>query len=531
MAVLKGLHAGARGRLTEGFRSKDGGALDAADLVTELDLGRKVDLSPLRAVVGEAMKRFEFEPSKSDPWLGPRIHAALRLTRREAADKRIWAYLTVLEFPHYVRWRWSKEGQDAPVPFERFVGHESAKSLAKLWWVAELGRNGSDYRPAVAALKIPGFYWWQKMNFIHHKVGAIAAIRFLSEFGTTGATTAQVLELVKKLNFALRTVSVDSIALSPPTDADAVREWIGEQIDETTIIRDELPRGPDEAAVKEADIVAVRAFLDALAERINLTEAKGKKREHPKNSETGAAEVRGGTSEVVVASTPLGARWTEVGDAHGELGAMISAAAPLKDQTGTSRRFERGMIISHPSKGSFVLTTPVASVWLTSGAEGGSLGYPTRDEASLGGDVSRGRFAYFEGGLVVAWEASARSQNRAPILLEQTDIVFQHWQKLGGEQGWLGWPIAAGRAMTDNRGRLLACERGTVVCHPIKGPFALGIEVFQAWLASEGFEGTLGAPVADEGPRPGGVAGSTIARFERGQITFEPGVGVRVEAL
>jgi len=286
MGVLKGLDVGARVLLTEDFRKQDGGTVDPADFVVEL--GRKIELGPIHSVIGEAMKQFKVETDPrlgSDPWLGPRIHAALRLTRREAADKRIWAYLTVAEFPHYVRWRWSPV-DDASVPLDRFIGHESANALAKLWWATELARNGADYEPAAAALSIPGFFWWQKLNFSHHKAGVIAAIRFLSEYGTSGATNTQVLEMSRALNLALRTVCLDAVAFSPSPDAHALREWIGEDIDETLIIGDDLPRGPDEARVPEADIASVLRLLHDLAKRINLSEAKQRKLRQPLRNET-----------------------------------------------------------------------------------------------------------------------------------------------------------------------------------------------------------------------------------------------------
>lgn len=109
MSILMGLNPGARALVTEDFRKGEQTAVDVTDFVTELELGRKIDLAPLHAVVQEAMKRYEFEPYKSDPWLAPRVHATLRLTRREAANQRIWAYLALVEFPHYVRWRWEGE--------------------------------------------------------------------------------------------------------------------------------------------------------------------------------------------------------------------------------------------------------------------------------------------------------------------------------------------------------------------------------------------------------------------------------------
>jgi hypothetical protein len=271
MTTLRGLNPGVRALLTDDFR-QNGGHVDASEfVVADLGLGRQVNVEPLRAIVDEAMSRFASDPVRSDAWLGPRVHATLRLTRREAADKRVWAYLCVVEFADYIRWRWPPRDEETPVPYERFVGPESVNALGRLWWAAELVRNGSDYKPAAHALSINRFYMWQKLNFLHHKAGAVAAARFLIEFGGKGASNTEALAMGKALNLALRTLSLDAIASSPPPDGDAIRDWIAGRVDETTMMGDELPEGPDEAAVPEADLIAVRRLLDQVAARISLS--------------------------------------------------------------------------------------------------------------------------------------------------------------------------------------------------------------------------------------------------------------------
>lgn len=273
MSTLKGLNPLGRRLVTEDFRRGDPATVDGGSCVEDLGLGREVPLAPLRGVVEEAMKKFENDPPKSDPWLGPRVHATLRLTRREAADKRIWEYLTVVEFPHYVRWRWERiDNPDKVVPQDRFLGEDSKNALAKLWWATELTRNGSDYKRSEIALGISRFsVSWLHLILAHHRAAALAVVDFLDNYRSEGATDAQGQVMAKATNVALRTLCLDALAASPPTDAEAVREWIQEKIDETTMM-DELPRGPDEAPVPDTDIATVRKFLDDLAERIQLGE-------------------------------------------------------------------------------------------------------------------------------------------------------------------------------------------------------------------------------------------------------------------
>lgn len=276
MSVLKGLSPAGRVLVTEDFRSGTVPTVDAEDFVTDLPFDRVIDLTPLRGVITAAMTR---EPRDSDAWLGPRIHATLRLTRREAGDKRVWEYLTVVEHPDYVRWRWgNSDHPEDPVPQDRFLGEDSKNALARLWWAAEMTRNGSDYSRTVRALNISRFsVSWLHLILSHHRAAALAVADFLHTFNTTGATDTQGQVMAKAVNVALRTISLDALANSPPTDAVAVRDWIAGKIDETTMI-DELPTGPDEAPVPEEDITAVLTFLNELAERIRLTEVKGERR-------------------------------------------------------------------------------------------------------------------------------------------------------------------------------------------------------------------------------------------------------------
>src|SRR4051794_6281576 len=45
---------------------------------------------PIRELVDEAIDRFESTPTRADAWLAPRLHAALRITRREASNSCLW---------------------------------------------------------------------------------------------------------------------------------------------------------------------------------------------------------------------------------------------------------------------------------------------------------------------------------------------------------------------------------------------------------------------------------------------------------
>ena len=130
------------------------------------------------------MRRFtDAQRATSDRWLGPRLHSALRLSRREAARRGVWRFLGVCVVPDYVRWRFSGDRDDpeSPAKLERFVGADYKQALSRLWWMSEMFRNGPDYEPATRALGnqdvINNLF---RMNVAHHRPIALGAVRVLS---------------------------------------------------------------------------------------------------------------------------------------------------------------------------------------------------------------------------------------------------------------------------------------------------------------------------------------------------------------
>ena len=140
---LRLLDPAAGDRITEEFRIS-GAAIDVEDFVR--DFHRPVDIGPMRAVVERAMslEKFNEDYQASDAWLAPRVHATLRLTRREAADRRLWAWLGVVGLPRYVRWRFRREDSKGTAE-KRFIGmmHRD-HAVARLWWGAEMTRNAAE---------------------------------------------------------------------------------------------------------------------------------------------------------------------------------------------------------------------------------------------------------------------------------------------------------------------------------------------------------------------------------------------------
>lgn len=126
--------------------------------------GSAVPLEPLLRVVNQSDP--EWSRTEMDQWMVSRVHRALPLSRRQAADARVWHWLCVRAAPEFVWRRW---GDGVIVPAldvldqhlttalgSRFLGGSSLNgvsrnALARLWWTAESLRDGDDYALAELA--------------------------------------------------------------------------------------------------------------------------------------------------------------------------------------------------------------------------------------------------------------------------------------------------------------------------------------------------------------------------------------------
>jgi hypothetical protein len=236
---------------------------------------KKPDTDHLSGIVAKAMEKFsETKREESDRWLAPRVHATLRLTRREAGDPGIWSYLAVEVVSDYVRWRW--KGTDGAVAAERFVcGEYNKHGLARLWWGAELTRNGSDYSPTGLLFVNQDLQnSWVKTRLFRHRPTAVASLRLLSTYDDGQfADSDTIRDLVKSFNMALTTTMLDAVAPSVDVDAQSIREWCEEDVDETIMFED-MPIGPAEQSLEEEHIQAVTELLKRVISKTRFTKRK-----------------------------------------------------------------------------------------------------------------------------------------------------------------------------------------------------------------------------------------------------------------
>lgn len=278
LALLSGSAAGSF--LTEELLRAEQvhGGIDLAKVVEPLpEEDARWSVEPIRSLVEDAMFEFREDRTRADAWLAPRLHATLRLTRREAADKRFWNHLALAVAPDYVAWRHLSEPTatrpERRIAAERFRGPVDRQCFSRLWWAAELFRNGSRYEPVEAACGNQDLiHTVLRMELIDHRPTAQALVRLLESGQVT--TTREITGLSVAINAAGATLVYDVLAPDGPRDPARLRDWIAEAGSAPPVGRHDLPKGPGEDPAPETSVVALTTYF---AELLETAPVRGKK--------------------------------------------------------------------------------------------------------------------------------------------------------------------------------------------------------------------------------------------------------------
>ncbi|MGX1503881.1 UNVERIFIED_CONTAM: hypothetical protein RKD43_002506 [Streptomyces graminofaciens] len=246
------------------------GGVDLAKVVEPLpEEDARWEVEPLRELAEDAMHEFQDNRTGADGWLAPRLHAALRLTRREAADRRLWNHLALAVAPDYVVWRHlptSKADQNEPrTSPARFKGSLDRQCFSRLWWAAEMFRNGKDYSPVVAACANQDLvHSALRRDLIDHRPTAQALVRVMER--GVAVTGREIEGLMTAINAAGATLIYDVLAADEPRDPEVLRQWVGDAESAPPVPRHSLPDGPDEEPVPEESVIALTDYFADLFE-------------------------------------------------------------------------------------------------------------------------------------------------------------------------------------------------------------------------------------------------------------------------
>ncbi|WP_157572945.1 DUF6339 family protein [Halogranum rubrum] len=118
------------------------------------------DVEGLRDKFNAIISDDKVDRAEIDAKMASEVRKHLDLTREQAAHDGMWRYLAVVEFPEFVRHRWpypdKSSGRSFSAAQDKYL--EGARdlyeqALVRLWWIAELTREGDDYSRTRAALE------------------------------------------------------------------------------------------------------------------------------------------------------------------------------------------------------------------------------------------------------------------------------------------------------------------------------------------------------------------------------------------
>jgi hypothetical protein len=248
----------------KGYEVLQHGLLEAGTVPS--DECARHDVAELRRLVDDAVRLFEDRPTASDAWLAPRLHYVLRLTRVEATDTALWNFLALRVAPDYVRRRWGRpatDGRSEVRQSARFSGRWDVQCFSRLWWAAELFRDGGDYEPvSVACGNQDVLNTCLRLDLVRHRPVAQALVELLRrEVVRTGR---DVNGLARAASTAGSTLVYEVLAPDEPRDVGALQEWTAAADEDVPYKESALPEGPDDGCTLPKSVRLLTARFEEL---------------------------------------------------------------------------------------------------------------------------------------------------------------------------------------------------------------------------------------------------------------------------
>ncbi|MEV0034556.1 DUF6339 family protein [Streptomyces sp. NPDC050804] len=220
---------------------------------------------PVRELLTEARRRFAgTAPTASDAWLAPRLHYTLRLTRAEASDTGLWNFLGLCLAPDFVQWRWGKGDTGREVgQSARFSGRWDLQCFSRLWWAAELFRDGRNYGPVELACGNQDILnTVMRQEMIQHRPSAQALLRL--QYRGVVRTGRDVNAAASVANAAGATLVYEALAPDELQDSEALRDWVLSAGEDPEVQYDTLPQGPNDGSVSHSSAEILTAWFEKL---------------------------------------------------------------------------------------------------------------------------------------------------------------------------------------------------------------------------------------------------------------------------
>ncbi len=230
------------------------------------------------------------------------------------------------------------------------------------------------------------------------------------------------------------------------------------------------------------------------------------------SSSTGAHSLRGGV---------LSAFNAQGGD-RGKLGLPISEE--IKVTGGVYQTFTNGTVFYSPGGGTRAVTGAIRSLYLQTGASGGTLGFPTSGQTTTMWGSQTVLSQTFQRGIITYNGTKSDLNPDAAHAHAVSGNIYKKFAAAGGlnSVGWaLNSPVQAKTAVAQG------FTNGTIVADPGLGTHLVLRPYYTKWIANGGATGKLGMPTSDE-KRPGEMW-PMYTDFQGGRIWCSPTGNVQIQ--
>ncbi|HJZ11189.1 MAG TPA: DUF6339 family protein, partial [Acidobacteriota bacterium] len=179
---------------------------------THIGHGDEARIAEVSSQLRIVISRHEDDRPKSDGRVAVMLHQALPLTRKEAAEMRFWQYMTIVQCPFYVAWRYFDE-REQKVNRERYLGPLDGNALSRLWWWAELtaDRANQNYDRTLKGAESGEFVKGTVENLLGGNRLIVNALIDLLFGNGRRPPEALVNKMFMKMNALLVTVAADAL--------------------------------------------------------------------------------------------------------------------------------------------------------------------------------------------------------------------------------------------------------------------------------------------------------------------------------
>lgn len=132
-----------------------------------------VSLDAFDALIAKLLAASIDADTELDAMMAEELHKALPISRRQATDQNMWAWLGVMHSPDFVARRWPTDQKSGARSVHRYMGQPKRQTFSRIWWAAELSRNQNDYSLTNKIFSLPDFQQVYEdlfgRRFSHHR--------------------------------------------------------------------------------------------------------------------------------------------------------------------------------------------------------------------------------------------------------------------------------------------------------------------------------------------------------------------------